>query len=81
MSHIPYYNETQSRSGYELRTELVDIISNYIIKQQELYIESMTAAFKEGQITVNELREAIKPITVEHMLQTVESVYGFVNRK
>jgi predicted RNA-binding protein associated with RNAse of E/G family len=82
MSHISYYNPPEAaRSSEQLRTQLIDITSQFLTNQYTAQVVAYEAALQAGTVTHQQYAEAIKPHTVEQLLQHVEKLYNFVRGK
>ena len=84
MSHVPYYNQTDTvskkmnKNGYEIRAELVAIAKDYIEKQHAANVEYMTKLIALGQVDQSEYLKALKPYTIEAIIEQANKLYGFV---
>ncbi len=90
MSHIPYYGQPENKgnismsgnkNGYEIRAQVLEYAKQYVEEHKKLniaYAEKMRAL---GRMQIDAYLEAIKPYSMQEILDKATEMYSFVSRK
>ena len=88
MSHIPYYGQqesktpmTSNKNGYEIRAQVLEYAQNYVEEQKKLNIAYAEKMHKLGKMHLDAYLEAIKPYSMQEILEKATEMYSFVSRK
>lgn len=90
MSHIPYYGQqenkgkpsmTSNKNGYEIRAHILELAKDYIEKQARINLEYAEKMQAIGNLTMEEYTKAMKPYTMEDIIDKATEMYSFVSRK
>jgi hypothetical protein len=87
MSHIPYFNQPETESkrmnknGYEIRAQLVELAKDYLEKQHAANLEYTAKLVELGQLQHESYLEAMKPYSLETVIQNASKMYEFVSSK
>lgn len=90
MSHIPYYgqqehkgkaNMTSSKNGYEIRAQVLEYAKEYVEDQKKLNIAYAEKMHALGKMQLDAYLEAIKPYSMQDVLDKANEMYSFVLRK
>lgn len=87
MSHIPYYNQPEpenkrmNKNGYEIRAQLIELAKDYMEKQHSANLEYAAKLLEIGKIQESAYLEAMKPYSVEALMEQANKMYDFVSNK
>lgn len=90
MSHIPYYGQqenkgkpsmTGNKNGYEIRAQVLEYAKQYVEEQKKLNIAYAEKMHALGKMQLDAYLEAIKPYSMQEILDKATEMYSFVSRK
>ena len=90
MSHIPYYGQqenkgkppmTGTKNGYEIRAQVLEYAKQYVEEQKKLNIAYAEKMHALGKMQLDAYLEAIKPYSMQEILDKATEMYSFVSRK
>ncbi len=70
-----------AKNPFEIRTEVLEMAKDYMDKQVSLNVDFAEKMFKAGQLTANEVKEAMSMYTMDEMLKKAQEMYSFVSKK
>ena len=90
MSHIPYYGQqenkgkqymTGTKNGYEIRAQVLEYAKQYVEEQKKLNIAYAEKMHALGKMQLDAYLEAVKPYSMQEILDKATEMYSFVSRK
>lgn len=71
-----------SKTGYEIRADILHLAKEYMDKQSALYMEYSKKMIDAGNQNMSELAKNYIPnYSIEDMIKIAERMYSFVNEK
>lgn len=71
----------KTKSGFEIRAEMLQLAKEYMDQQYEMNIRFMTDMYKEGKRSLEEVQEAHKMYSMDDLMNKAKEMYSFVSTK
>ena len=70
-----------SKSGFEIRAEMLQLAKEYMDQQCKINIELAEKLTEQGQKTLEELNDTYKMYSMEELMEKAKEMYSFVSNK
>lgn len=80
-THAIAGDEIMSKSGFEIRAEMLQLAKEYMDQQCKINIELAEKLTEQGQKTLEELNDTYKMYSMEELMEKAKEMYSFVSNK
>jgi len=73
--------QTFNKSGFEIRETVLAMAKDYMDQAWNMNMEFTKTLFEAGKKTAEDMEQAMKPYSIEAMLEKANEMYRFVTKK
>jgi len=70
-----------SKSGFEIRAEMLQLAKEYMDQQSKMNFELAEKLSEQGQKTLEEFNDTYKMYSMEDLIEKAKEMYSFVSNK
>lgn len=70
-----------NKNPFEIRAEMLQMAKDYMDRQWEMNWSFTQQLFEQGKATAEDVKDAMKPYSVEAMMEKAKDFYSFVSKK
>ena len=79
--HTNTGDKTMSKSGFEIRAEMLQLAKEYMDQQSKMNFELAEKLSEQGQKTLEEFNDTYKMYSMEDLIEKAKEMYSFVSNK
>lgn len=69
------------KNPFEIRAEMLQLAKDYMDQQWHMNIDFTRQLFEKNQKTVGEMQDALKPYSMDELMDKAKEMYSFVSNK
>jgi len=73
--------ETTMKNPFEIRQEVLGMAKDYMDRQWEMNYMFTQQMFENGKKTVEDMQTALKPYSMEALMEKAQEMYQFVSKR
>jgi hypothetical protein len=70
-----------NKNPFELRTDILAMAKDYMDRTWETNLSFTQSLYEAGQKSVDDVQEAMKPYTMESLVEKAKEMYNFISEK
>lgn len=70
-----------NKNPFEIRQEVLAMAKEYMDQAWHLNAEFMRQMFEQNKVTVEEMKKALTPYSIDELMKKAQEFYGFVCKK
>lgn len=70
-----------NKNPFEIRAEMLQMAKDYMDESWRMNLDFTEKMFTQGKKSVEEMQEALKPYSVEDLMEKAQEFYSFVQKK
>lgn len=70
-----------NKSPFEIRSEMLAMAKDYMDQQWHLNVDFTKQMLEQGQKSMEDVQEALKPYSMEELVEKAKEMYSFVTKK
>ena len=70
-----------NKNPFEIRLEMLQLAKDYMDNAWTMNMEFTRNMFEQGKKTAEEVETAMKPYSIEELMQKAQEMYSFVSKK
>jgi hypothetical protein len=70
-----------SKNPFEIRSDVLALAKDYLDKQMQMNVEYTQKLYQTSHVSMEELKKAMTPYTMEELMEKAQEMYSFVTKK
>jgi hypothetical protein len=70
-----------SKNPFEIRSDILALAKDYLDKQMQMNVEYTQKLYQTSHVSMEELKKAMTPYTMEELMEKAQEMYSFVTKK
>jgi hypothetical protein len=70
-----------NKNPFEIRQEILQMAKDYMDQQWHMNVDFTRQLVEQNKATVEQMQDALKPYTIETLMEKAQELYTFVSKK